>query len=237
MRPFLLACFFLRTHAVVVSIFLDASCTTPPPISMGYGSQADTTDGLPPFFTVFADICHASIGGATSGTIDITPRYNGVALEKCTSDEVVIDLFSRIANPMSWGAPRATCATEVAERVALVPGVCTPVTAWRSFAAPQMFWQVSDTRCDPPAPVYTLQLARNSQNQPCTIFRNPPAFPRETFAILHFAPLRFTFNMPPLPPPPPLPRTNNHCFTGRGLPWLWCLRLQPLHVAAPCDLR
>ncbi len=169
----------LPSHAVVVKIFLDPTCTTPPPTSMGYDNQADEGNGLPPFFPIYADMCHAFVGGATTASAQEANRqYNGMALEKCTSTEIIVNLFSFSGRPqILWGVPRDDCSTEVEQRIALTPGVCTPVTAWsRSAAAPQMYWQVSDSSCDPPAPVFTLSLARTNDIpgfQPCTSFRDP----------------------------------------------------------------
>ena len=173
----LLAALFTVANAVLVNIFIDANCVTPPPPSTGYGNQAPAGNQLPPSFTIFADMCHAFLGGATDfNSNEVATQYNGMALDKCSSAEVVVNLFSAVGRPpIFWGVPRDTCSTAVDQKVALTPGVCTPVSAWaRSSGAPLMYWQISDLSCDPPAPVYTLSLARNQGGtQPCTAFANP----------------------------------------------------------------
>ena len=219
----LLAALFTVANAVLVNIFIDANCVTPPPPSTGYGNQAPAGNQLPPSFTIFADMCHAFLGGATDfNSNEVATQYNGMALDKCTSAEVVVNLFSaRGRPPIFWGVPRDTCSTAVDQKVALTPGVCTPVSAWsRSSGAPLMYWQISDLSCDPPAPVYTLSLARNQAipgTQPCTIFSNPSATASQLGALLTPYSTQSTF--------PSHAHANAstgfdrpHLFAGRGLP-------------------
>ena len=109
-------------------------------------------------------MCMTFLGGAT--TINngmVENSFNGMALEKCTSNELVIDFFSRTGagsqSFVSWGQPIDTCdSTNIFQTVSIKPGVCQLVSVWSSSAT--MYWRILDSSCDPPAPIYTLSLAR-----------------------------------------------------------------------------